>query len=172
MTVSLVRFDGSIDSLRRAIELCDGFAKLRSSDRVLIKPNNSFRHPVMPPYGMVTTSRIIDLIIQSLLEHGCPNISIGEGSIIGLLDEFKPYTKRGFRGSGIDKVAAKYGVKLIDFNEGPFEELEWHFEPDGELRNLMRPTSDSGRTHSACYMSIQHSSITGHSVRPLEHIPA
>ena len=41
MTVSLVRFDGSLDSLRRAIELCDGFAKLRSGDRVLIKPNNS-----------------------------------------------------------------------------------------------------------------------------------
>jgi len=124
MTVSLVRFDGSLDSLRRAIELCDGFAKLRSGDRVLIKPNNSFRHPVMPPYGMVTTSRIIDLIIQSLLEHGCGDISIGEGSVTGILDEFKPYTKRGFRGSGIDKVAAKYGVKLIDFNEGPFEELD------------------------------------------------
>ena len=124
MTVSLVRFDGSLDSLRRAIELCDGFAKLRSGDRVLIKPNNSFRHPVMPPYGMVTTSRIIDLIIQSLREHGCGDISIGEGSITGLLDELKPYTKRGFRGSGIYKVAAKYGVKLIDFNKGPFEKLD------------------------------------------------
>ena len=124
MTVSLTRFDGSLDSLRRAIELCNGFAKLGSDYRILIKPNNCFRHAITPPYGMVTTTRIIDLIIQLLLEYGCRDISIGEGCITGILDELEPHTKRGFRGSGIDKVAAKYGVKLIDFNEGPFEELD------------------------------------------------
>ena len=124
MTVSLVKFDGSLDSLRSALELCNGFAKLSSDSRVLIKPNNCFRHPMMPPYGMVTTTRIIDLIIQLLLEYGCGDISIGEGSITGILDELEPHTKRGFRGSGTDKVAAKYEVKLIDFNEGPFDELD------------------------------------------------
>jgi len=124
MTVSLVRFDGSLDSLGKAIDLCDGFGKLSRNDKVLIKPNNCFRHKIMPPYGMVTTSKIIDGIVQLLLEHGCKDISIGEGAIIGLLDELKPYTKRGFKGTGIDKVAEKYGVRLIDFNQGPFQELD------------------------------------------------
>jgi uncharacterized protein (DUF362 family) len=123
MTVSLVKFDGSLDSLRKAIELCDGFEKLNRNDKVLIKPNNCFRHEITPPYGMVTTSKILDGIIQLLLEYGCKDISIGEGAIIGIFDELGPYTKRGFKGTGIDKVAEKYGVKLIDFNQGPFQEL-------------------------------------------------
>jgi len=124
MTVSLVKFDGSLDSLRKAIELCQGFEKLGRNDRVLIKPNNCFRHKIMPPYGMVTTSKIIDGVVQLLLEHGCKDISIGEGAIIGIFDELGPYTKRGFKGTGIDKIAKKYGVKLIDFNQGPFHELD------------------------------------------------
>jgi len=124
MTVSLVKFDGSLDSLRKAIELCGGFEKLSRNDRVLIKPNNCFRHKIMPPYGMVTTSWIIDGVVQLLLEHGCKDISIGEGAIIGILDELEPYTKRGFKGTGIEKIAKKYGIKLLDFNTGAFQELD------------------------------------------------
>ena len=124
MTVSLVKFDGSLDSLRKAIELCQGFEKLGRNDRVLIKPNNCFRHKIIPPYGMVTTSWIVDGVIQLLLEYGCKDISIGEGAIIGIFDELKPYTKRGFKGTGIEKIAKKYGIKLIDFNEGAFHELD------------------------------------------------
>jgi len=124
MTVSLVKFDGSLDSLRRAIELCDGFEELNKNDKVLIKPNNCFRHKIMPPYGMVTTSKIIDGVVQLLLDYGCKNISIGEGAIIGIFDELKPYTKRGFKGTGIGKIAKKYGVKLIDFNQDAFHELD------------------------------------------------
>lgn len=123
MTVSLVRFDGSLDCLRKAIELCNGFETLNRNDRILIKPNYCFRHPIAPPYGTVTTSKLIELIVQLLLEHGCKDISIGEGAIIGLFDEFEPYTKRGFQGTGIDKIAKKHGVKLINFNHGPFQEL-------------------------------------------------
>jgi uncharacterized protein (DUF362 family) len=124
MTVSLVKFDGSLDSLRKAIELCGGFEKLAKSERVLIKPNNCFRHKIMPPYGMVTTSWIIDGVVQLLLEYGCKDISIGEGAIIGIFEELEPYTKRGFKGTGIEKIAKKYGVKLVDFNIGSFNELD------------------------------------------------
>jgi uncharacterized protein (DUF362 family) len=124
MTVSLVKFDSSLDSLRKAIELCGGFEKLSRNDRVLIKPNNCFRHKIMPPYGMVTTSWIVDGVIQLLLEYGCKDISIGEGAIIGIFDELEPYTKKGFKGTGIEKIAKKYGIKLIDFNQGDFHELD------------------------------------------------
>jgi uncharacterized protein (DUF362 family) len=124
MTVSLVRFDDSLDSLRKAIELCNGFEQLDSNRKILIKPNNCFRHPIMPPYGMVTTSTITELLVRLLLEHGCRDISIGEGAIIGIFDELAPYTKRGFQGTSINRVAKKYGIKLIDFNKGPFQELD------------------------------------------------
>jgi uncharacterized protein (DUF362 family) len=124
MTVSLVKFDGSLDSLRNGIGLCGGFQKLGRNDRVLIKPNNCFRHRIMPPYGMVTTSKVIDGVVQLLLEHGCKDISIGEGAIIGIFEELEPYTKQGFKGTGIDKIAEKYGVTLLDFNQDPFRELD------------------------------------------------
>jgi len=124
MTVSLAKFDSSLDSLRRAIELCGGFEKLNKNDRVLIKPNNCFRHRIMPPYGMVTTSWVVDGVVRLLLEQGCQDISIGEGAIIGIFDELEPYTKQGFKGTGIEKIAKKYGVKLIDFNAGAFNELD------------------------------------------------
>jgi uncharacterized protein (DUF362 family) len=124
MTVSLVKFDGSLDSLSKAIELCQGFEKLSRNDRVLIKPNNCFRHRIMPPYGMVTTAKIIEGVVQLLLEHDCTDISIGEGAIIDIFDELEPYTKRGFKGTGIDRVAEKYGIKLIDFNQGPFHKVD------------------------------------------------
>jgi uncharacterized protein (DUF362 family) len=123
MTVSIVRFDGTLNSLRRAIDLCHGFEKLDRSAPILIKPNNCFRHKIMPPYGMVTTTRIIEGIVQLLIEYGCKDVTIGEGAIINIFDELEPYTKRGFAGTGIDRVAAKYGVRLIDFNQGPFREL-------------------------------------------------
>jgi uncharacterized protein (DUF362 family) len=124
MTVSLVKFDDSLDSLRNAIELCQGLEKLGRNDRVLIKPNNCFRHKIMPPYGMVTTSKVIEGIVQLLIEYGCKDISIGEGAIIGIFDELEPYTKRGFKGTGIERIAKKYGIKLIDFNQGAFRELD------------------------------------------------
>jgi uncharacterized protein (DUF362 family) len=124
MTVSLVKFDGSLDSLRKAIELCGGFEKLSRSDRVLIKPNNCFRHKIMPPYGMVTTAWILDGVVRLLLEYGCKDISIGEGAVVGVFGELDPYTKHGFKGTSIEKIAKKYGVKLIDFNQGPSRKMD------------------------------------------------
>ncbi|MFO7712280.1 MAG: DUF362 domain-containing protein, partial [Dehalococcoidia bacterium] len=124
MTVSLVKYDGTPDSIRRAVELCNGFENLGKNHRVLIKPNNCFRHNTMPPYGMVTTTTVVEAVVQLLLEHGCRDISIGEGAIINIFDELDPYTKHGFRGTGLDRVARKHGVKLVDLNRGPFREVD------------------------------------------------
>lgn len=38
-TVALVKREAGRESLRQALELCEGFAPLKSSDTVLIKPN-------------------------------------------------------------------------------------------------------------------------------------
>lgn len=119
MTVSIVKFDGSLESIGRAIELCGGFDKLNKNDRVLIKPNITFGGWIaIPPYGMVTTSKMVEGILRKLAEHGCNNVSIGEGTILGVLGS---NTRRGFEYTGISRVAKKYGAKLIDFNDGPFD---------------------------------------------------
>ncbi len=124
MTVSIVKYDGSLNSLRKAVELCDGFGRLKPTDRVLVKPNNCFRHPITPPYGMVTTSTLLDMVLTLLREYGCSDITIGEGAIIGIFEELEPYTKHGFKGTGIDRVARKHGAKLADFNEQPSRQVD------------------------------------------------
>ena len=119
MTVSIVKFDGSLESIGRAIELCGGFGKLSKNDRVLIKPNITFGGWIaIPPYGMVTTSKMVEGILRKLAEHGCKDITIGEGTILGALGS---NTRRGFKQAGIDRVARRYGAKLIDLNNGPFD---------------------------------------------------
>ncbi len=122
MTVSVVKFDGTSESIGRAIELCGGFEKLNRNDRVLIKPNITFSGWMpIPPYGMVTTSKVVEGILLKLREHGCNKISIGEGSITGVMGS---NTRRGYKYSGIDRIARRYDARLIDLNEGPFERKE------------------------------------------------
>ncbi len=119
MTVSVVRFDASLDSIGRAIELCGGFDRLDRNDRVLIKPNITFSGWMpIPPYGMVTTSKMVEGILRLLAEHGCKDISIGEGTVA---EGVGSNTRRGYKYTGVDKVAKRYGAKLFDLNQGPFE---------------------------------------------------
>jgi uncharacterized protein (DUF362 family) len=72
----------------------------------------------IPPYGMVTTSKMVEGILLKLAEHGCNDITIGEGTIVGVMGS---NTRRGYKYTGIDRIARRYGAKLIDLNEGPFE---------------------------------------------------
>lgn len=122
MTVSVVRFDDSLASIRQAIELCDGFAKLDKRARILIKPNISYSGLLpIPPYGMFTTATMVQGVLQALLEYGCNTVCIGEGSISKVLGS---RMERGYVRTGIRDVAKKYDVKLFDLSQGPFEMRE------------------------------------------------
>jgi len=125
MPVSIVKYDETPNALRRAIELCNGFEKLKSHNKVLLKPNIVYCGGTrkQPPYGMVTTSRIVENLIQLLLEQGCKDISIGEGTVEH--EELGSNTSRGYRIWGIEKVAKRYGVKLIDFNKGSHKKVDF-----------------------------------------------
>ncbi|HQG42677.1 MAG TPA: DUF362 domain-containing protein, partial [Spirochaetota bacterium] len=82
-SVSLVKYSKSTDSLKQAIELCDGFSKLKPGDKVLIKPNLVAWDELFPPapYGVFTTTRMVEDLIIILKEYGCNDITIGEGSV-------------------------------------------------------------------------------------------
>jgi uncharacterized protein (DUF362 family) len=119
VTVSVVKYDGSLDSIGRAIELCGGFEKLDRNHSVLIKPNITFSGWMpIPPYGMVTTSRMIEGILRQLSEFGCRDITVGEGTVAEVLGS---HTRGGYRYTGIDRIARRYGARLVDLNDGPFE---------------------------------------------------
>jgi uncharacterized protein (DUF362 family) len=124
--VSIFKYDGTINPLKNAIEQCNGFSELKESSRVLLKPNvvwGGGGTNKLPKYGFVTTSRIIEDVIKLLRQHGCRNISIGEGTTED--KEFGSDTLKGYKWSGIANVARKYGVKLIDFNKESYRQFEF-----------------------------------------------
>ena len=123
--VSIFKYDGTINPLKKAIEQCNGFSELKKNDKVLLKPNiiwGGGGTNKVPKYGLITTSKMVEDIIQLLRQNGCRNISIGEGTVED--EEFGFDTLKGYKWSGIANVAKKYGVKLIDFNKESYKQFE------------------------------------------------
>lgn len=120
--VAITKYDGTLNPLREAIELCGGFEELKPDHKILLKPNIIWAGTKkLPPFGVVTTSTMVDHLLHLLRERGCKNITIGEGTIVN--KEMGSNTMKGYDWSGIGKVAKRYGVKLVDFNTEPFEEV-------------------------------------------------
>ena len=116
LPVALVKYTQSPDSLRTALELCDGFGELDQKASVLIKPNlvTWETEQQIPPFGVYTTTRLVEDLVILLNEFGCKDITIGEGSVPMRTGSA---TVAAFEGLGYTAIAAKYGVKLVDFNE-------------------------------------------------------
>ena len=121
-TVALIKYDQTPNALRKAVELCGGFEKLKTTDKVLIKPNaGQGLRRIQPPNGVVTTAAVLGDLIGLLRDYGCSDVTIGEGPI--LLPEFRWDPARAFEWSGIKQLAQELGVNLVDFNEGEFARL-------------------------------------------------
>ncbi|MDO8673664.1 MAG: DUF362 domain-containing protein [Dehalococcoidia bacterium] len=124
MTVALVRYQESSRSIKKAVELCNGFAGLRPDYKVIIKPNLvAGRRRGSPSPGTVTSAAVVDEIVEALQEFGCGKIAIGEGS--PMLPEMGFDTPLAFRSAGMAEIASRRGIELIDFNEGPHEPVDF-----------------------------------------------
>jgi uncharacterized protein (DUF362 family) len=118
--VSIVKYEG-IASVSKAIDLCDGFKNLKRDHRVLLKPNICTAGAgFIPPYGTVTTTAVVEGTVRALKDAGVSDISIGEGTV---LDELGTNTTKGYKWIQLDRLAKRYGVKLIDFNAGPHRKV-------------------------------------------------
>jgi len=124
MTVALIKRKNFNNPIKSAIEHCDGFNSLKPDCSVLIKPNlvMGADKKMMPPFGKVTTASVIEHLIQTLLDHNCRKITIGEGAIIN--SEFGSNTESAMKFSGIDRIGKKYGIKLEDFESSPFKKIQ------------------------------------------------
>ena len=119
--VSIVRYEDA-GSVAGAIELCDGFKNLKATHKVLLKPNVvTAGGGFIPPFGTVTTTKVIEGMVRALKDFGVNDISIGEGSV---LDELGTNTMKAFKWIHIDRLAKRYGIKLIDFNAGPHRKIK------------------------------------------------
>jgi len=87
---------------------------LSGNKPVLIKPN--YINSKHPSTGITTDSRIIEGIVKFLKEKKINAIVIGEGS--GFADTFE-----AFKVAGVDKVAERWKVRLVDLNKDEFIEV-------------------------------------------------
>ena len=121
--VAITKYDGTLNSLRKAIELCSGFEELKPDHKILLKPNIIWAGTKkLPPFGVVTMRQWSNIFFVFYVERGCKDITIGEGTVVN--KELGSNTLKGYDWSGIGKVAKRYGVKLVDFNTEAFEEVQ------------------------------------------------
>ncbi|MBN2032586.1 MAG: DUF362 domain-containing protein [Deltaproteobacteria bacterium] len=163
--ISFKRYESSPDSLRELIRLCGGFDRLRPSYRAFIKPNLvafDDRYP-MPLYGVFSTTRLVHDMVFLLKEFGINHISIGEGSFRG--KDFAVSTMGIFKALGYPRLEKRYGVKLVDLLEGPFQAVDF-----GEFRlEVAQPILETDflinmpvlKTHNQAVLSLGFKNLKG-----------
>lgn len=106
-TVAVIKGEDPVDITIKALEMIEADEAFRSDERILVKPN--YIDASHPSTGVTTDARIVEGVIKFLKKNGLGNITIGEGS--GMAD-----TMRAFKVAGIDEVARRWNVDLMDLN--------------------------------------------------------
>jgi uncharacterized protein (DUF362 family) len=122
--VSIVKYEKPYDSVKKAVDLCDGLAHLPRKARVFIKPNIVWwtTQGTFPKWGMVTTSRVVEDMVEILKEFGIDDIIIGEGMVVNPKDSETPAA--AFESLGYGALAKRYGVQCINVHRQPFDTVE------------------------------------------------
>ena len=122
--VAIHRFKRDNEIIKKAVEKANAFEHLPKNAKVIIKPNIVvWLNGPFPKWGVVTTSAIMEETVILLKEYGINDISIAEGSL-QINPEEKHIGQKSFEGLGYQKLQQRYGVKLLDVWERPFEKVE------------------------------------------------
>jgi uncharacterized protein (DUF362 family) len=114
--VAIVKGEDPVEVTVRALVAIEPEVEcaLSGNKPILIKPN--YINSKHPSTGITTDSRVIEGIVKFLKQNNINAIIIGEGSGFG-------DTLQAFRVAGVDKVAERWNVRLIDLNKDEFVEV-------------------------------------------------
>lgn len=124
--VAIVRYTKPYESVSETVALSGGLDKLPANAKVFIKPNIVFwsRGVEFPKYGVITTSRVVGDMVKLLAERGVTDITIAEGMVTASAkDRLTPAD--AFERLGYGTLKKRYGVKLHNFFEHPFEKVDF-----------------------------------------------
>ncbi len=113
--VAVTKYKDGTQALKEAVDLVGGLRGFSGASRVVIKPN-FVEWPEgtnFPKYGVLTTARLIEEMVILLKEYAVRHISLVEGPANGIFRQI-------VSGMGLDLLADRYGVNLVDVFEGPF----------------------------------------------------
>ncbi|MGD8646682.1 MAG: DUF362 domain-containing protein [Desulfobacterales bacterium] len=122
--VSIVTYKKPYDSVKKAVDLCNGLSHLPTKPRVFIKPNILWwtTEGTFPKWGSLTTSRVVEDMVVILKEHGIDDIIIGEGMVVDPKDNETPAA--AFESLGYNALIKRYGIQCINIHERPFQTVD------------------------------------------------
>jgi uncharacterized protein (DUF362 family) len=109
--VAIVKGSNPVEMVVEALDLIGAEKAFNSEERILVKPN--YINASHPSTGNTTDARVIEGTVKFLKERGLGNVAIGEGS--GLSN-----TMRAYKVAGVDEVAKRWGVDLIDLDDDEY----------------------------------------------------
>jgi len=114
--VAIVKGTRPVETTVKALQMIksDVDGVLSESKPILIKPN--YINSEHPSTGITTDCRVIEGIVKFLRGRNIEKIIIGEGS--GWADTFQ-----AFKVAGVDAVAERWDLELIDLNKDEFIEV-------------------------------------------------
>jgi uncharacterized protein (DUF362 family) len=123
--VSIVRYEEPLESVKQAVNLSSGLKHLPARAKVFIKPNIVFwsRSTPFPKWGVITTSRVVEDMVELLIDAGASSITIGEGTV--LMDPKDRETiPHAYHSLGYGFLSKRYGVNCLNLFERPFRKLD------------------------------------------------
>lgn len=94
------------EAVKRCVELLGGLRSIvPAGSRVLVKPNLVFA----PTDRGITHPELIEAVVRLVAQASPKELIIGEGSA-------DVYTTQSFRFQGVERIAARYGARLVDLN--------------------------------------------------------
>ncbi|MCF6246704.1 MAG: DUF362 domain-containing protein [Desulfobacula sp.] len=124
ITVAIHKFERNKETVKKAVQSVDAFEHLSWNAKVVVKPNIVvWLDSPYPKWGVVTTSTIMEETVILLKEYGVNDICIVEGSL-QMVPGAKQIGQKSFEGLGYTKLRDRYGVRLLDVWERPFEKVK------------------------------------------------
>ena len=118
MSVAITKWTGP-SAVAEAIDAIDGWQSFEPGMNVLIKPNVVMGgSPKVSCRGITTSPEIVGEIVRLAREKGAKRVVIAEGSVE--LPTLKLDTNAAYLWSGLQALAEKENVPLIDMNKGPY----------------------------------------------------
>ncbi|MHA1764321.1 MAG: DUF362 domain-containing protein, partial [Promethearchaeota archaeon] len=165
--MSIVKYEKPHESVRKAIELCKGLDHLPKKGKVFIKPNIVYwtKKCDFPKWGVLTTTRVVEDVIEILKEKDIDDITIGEG-IITDDPKDKETPADAFEKLGYNKLAEKYGVKVYNTFERPFEKINLTDDVTAKMNADMLHSDflidlPVLKTHAQCVVSLGIKNLKG-----------
>jgi len=165
--VSIVKYENPGESVRKVIDLINGLEGIGTDAKIFIKPNVVYWNSEcdFPKWGMLTTSRVVNDVVELLNERGFEDITIGEGIISEKPNE-KSVAEDAFKGLGYYELKDRYGVKVYNTFERPYDKINLTEDVTARMNSDMLNSDflinlPVLKTHAQCKVSLGIKNIKG-----------